>query len=728
MSDIGASAWGGRDFSMASLAFGKLPLAILRAVGTRIEKGDPALFTRKLTALFIAALTLPAYAAPERSQTEDVVVTGTRYEERQQDIVIAVDVISREQLEDASGRSVPELLMQQPGISVRDFFGNYSSSSVIDLRGFGASAGPNTALLLDGRRIRDIDFSGVQWPAFALDSLERIEILRGGGAVLYGDGAVGGVVNLITRTPFERPEGASARVEKGSYGATSAAVSSNIHADEVGLSLHAGRSESDGYRQNNENRVSNAGAVIEWKPERWHAILGAGLDQQDLRLPGARAVDPSLGRNELNGDRRGTSKPKDYSTHDGQYVNLELTGDNDAAKPSLTLGYRGKRETSSFDFGGFPDYRQIDLSSVNLSPRVRFNWGNASAYHSLIFGADYYHWNYRLLRSNAAANIDQPVNSVAANQENLALYVFYSWRLSADDLISTGQRIEKQHVAATDHFDSTSPGAAFGSGAPSGTQSLREYAEELGWRHEFTPTLGATARYARAYRFATVDEIYESGPTFNNEFQFLRPQTSRGFDLRLEYHRAAIRSKLGLFALELRDEIHLDPFFTGIGNTNLPRSRRRGSEWEGQWAVSSEDQLTAGYTYTSARFLEGSLSGTELAGREVPLVARHLANLGWTHRWGAYARTGLQGRYVGTRRMDNDEGNTFSERIPSYTLLDAFFAWQQSAWTLRFAVNNLTNRKYYEYAVASTSTPGKYNAYPLPERALFFSATYHFEK
>jgi iron complex outermembrane receptor protein len=78
--------------------------------------------------------------------------------------------------------------------------------------------------------------------------------------------------------------------------------------------------------------------------------------------------------------------------------------------------------------------------------------------------------------------------------------------------------------------------------------------------------------------------------------------------------------------------------------------------------------------------------------------------------------------------LDNDEGNTFATRIPAYSLLDATLEFRRSSWTFGLAVNNLTNRKYYDYAVASTTVPGKYNAYPLPERTFLFSASYRFEK
>ena len=70
----------------------------------------------------------------------------------------------------------------------------------VDMRGFGAAGTSNTLVLVNGRRLNDIDMAGVDFSAIPKNSIERIEITRGNcGAVLYGDGAVGGVINIVTK-------------------------------------------------------------------------------------------------------------------------------------------------------------------------------------------------------------------------------------------------------------------------------------------------------------------------------------------------------------------------------------------------------------------------------------------------------------------------------------------------------------------------------------------------
>ena len=63
-------------------------------------------------------------------------------------------------------------------------------SASVDIRGFGETAPLNTLVLVDGRRVNEIDLSGVDWTQIPLDQIERIEIVRGAGSVLYGDNAL----------------------------------------------------------------------------------------------------------------------------------------------------------------------------------------------------------------------------------------------------------------------------------------------------------------------------------------------------------------------------------------------------------------------------------------------------------------------------------------------------------------------------------------------------------
>lgn len=666
-------------------------------------------------------------------QAEEVVVTATRFESRRSEQPVNLTVITAEEIRSSTAKTLPDLLSEQAGIVIHDFFGNNAAATIVDLRGFGVTGGQNTLILIDGRRVTDIDLSGVQWSALPLGAIERIEIVRGAGSVLYGDGATAGVVNIITRSPLTLGDLFTVQGRAGSYATTEAQLGAATFGERAGLSLHAANFESDGYRANNRNRQSTAQADVRWLTERGDVALKLGADRQGIRLPGARTVQPSAGIDQLATDRRGTSTPLDYATRDGNRATLDWRHDAAFGELNLGVGWRDKNQTSYFDFGGFPDYRVVDLDVWSFTPRVRIGHALPGGSGVLVAGFDWYRWSYRLRRSNSASNIGRPINTVDARQETKGLYIQDTLRLGERTVVSLGARVERLSIDATDAFDPAAPGAAFGSGAVPGSQRETEHAYEAAVRYALGPASAVIAKTGLSYRFANVDEIYETSPLFTNEFQFLRPQHARSYDLGYEWRAGGSRWRATFFMIDVKDEIRLDAFSTGIGNTNLPPSRRRGLELEGRWQATPALAWSAGYTYTDARFREGVLPGSAftqqdvvIAGKTVPLVPRHKLNVTGSWAIDADTRLNLGIAYVGSQFMDNDEGNTLGVKIPAYTVADLKLVHEHGPWRFTAAVNNLTNEKYYNYAVRSQFVPDRYNAYPLPERNFTLTAEYAF--
>jgi len=322
---------------------------------------------------------------------------------------------------------------------------------------------------------------------------------------------------------------------------------------------------------------------------------------------------------------------------------------------------------------------------------------------------------------------------VAATQENAAFYLHNTTRIGERTSLNAGVRRERFRIDASDVFNPAAPGGAYGSGAPSGSQKETEYAYELGVRYQLLPAMAVIGKTGRSYRFANVDEIYESTPSYTNQFQFLQPQTARNYELGMEANMTHARLRATVFIIDVNDEIHLDPFTSGVGNTNLPPSRRRGFELEGRWSGWKTLTLGAAYSYTDARFQDGTFPGgggflanQDIAGKSVPLVPRHKLNVNASWAMGPQTRLNAMLAYVGEQYMDNDEANTLGVQIPAYTVADLKLVHHSGAWTLSGTINNLLNEKYYNYAVRSGQTPDRYNAYPLPERSLLLSLEYAF--
>jgi iron complex outermembrane recepter protein len=677
-----------------------------------------------------------AAAEPPVTVGEPVIVTATRFEERYLDKPVNATVITAEDIKRSTAKTVPDLLSQQAGIVIHDFFGNNAATTTVDLRGFGITGTQNTLILLDGRRLADNDLSGVQWSAIPLAAIERIEIVRGSGAVQYGDGATTGVINIITRSPAQIGNLAVVQGRAGTYDTLEGQLYANYFSGNVGLNLIASGYRSDGYRDNNDNRQANAQAEIRYLTGRGDISMKFGYDDQNVRLPGARTVQPSAGINQLETDRRGTSTPLDFADRSGNRAMFDWRQATGIGQFNLGVGYRDKTQKSFFDQAGFPDYRIADLSSWSVSPRMRFPQSIAGLPNTLVAGVDWYQSDYRLRVSNSQANIGQPFNTVDATQENAALYLYNTTQLTPRTTLVVGARGERYKIRASDFFDPTAPGGAFGSGAAPGSQKENEYAYELALRYQWTGEWAATGRVGRSYRFANVDEIYEFGgpPLFSREFQFLKPQTALSYEAGVERRTRTGALRATVFNIDVTDEIHLDIFSAGIGNTNLPPSRRRGLELEAQQALGSTLRLTGGYTYTVAEFQEGVLPGDPfttqnvvVAGKTVPLVPRNKASVGVSWEFACKTRLDAVASYFGSQFMDNDEGNT-GVKIPAYTVADLKLTWEDRGWRLAAAVNNLFDEKYYNYAVRSANqlTPDRYNAYPLPTRNYTVTLEYSF--
>src|SRR5207237_1164975 len=85
------------------------------------------------------------------------------------------------------------------------------------LRGFGADSAQNMVVVLDGVRLSENDLGSAVLSAIPVETVERIEIMRGGASVLYGDGATGGVIQIVTKRPNKASGRGSASAELGQF-------------------------------------------------------------------------------------------------------------------------------------------------------------------------------------------------------------------------------------------------------------------------------------------------------------------------------------------------------------------------------------------------------------------------------------------------------------------------------------------------------------------------------
>lgn len=684
------------------------------AMGTRTNSTAVRIAVRHAgPALAIAAMLLAAGVhAQERPRVlPETRVTASRLGEGVTGA--STTVITAEDIERSPAQTLQDLLSTQPGIQVQNLYGGVNgTNATVDLRGFGAAATPNTLVLVNGRRLNDVDLAGVDFGAIPRASIERIEITRGNsGAVLYGDGAVGGVINIITRNGFNEKPGSRAEVALGTFRQAEASASTSQRVGEGAFSLHAGSIDSDGYRVNNELRQRSVVGELRRSIADGELYLNISADTQHLGLPGARLVTTTS--SEIAADRRGSSTPFDFA--DKQGVNLALGGTRmvaDGVELVLDGGVRRKLQQSAFfsAFGAaFNTYTETVLTTFSLTPRANVDHRIFGLQGKAIAGLDLQRSFYD---SNRMVNDgDAPAHRYELGQTSVAAYMQETLALRADTDLSFGLRLQNATVTAEDRFDAAAPSTGSTLQGRPFDRSETNHAWHVGLEHRLDPSLALFGRAGRSFRMPNVDERVGSAP-FGTQVDFaLKTQTSMDAEIGFRRRWGGFGLQVSGFAMELRDEIHYDP--TSFINTNLDPTRRMGVEGAANWSVTDALRLRSSLAYTDARFREGKWRGNE-----VPLVSRVTGSAGVS--WdiaGKLATLDAGVRRVGDRRFDSDQAN-FQPMIPGHTLVDLRLGGELGWANWSLAAANLLDVKYFDYGIASTGTYGRYTAYPLPGRTL----------
>jgi iron complex outermembrane recepter protein len=656
----------------------------------------------------------------------------------------STSIITAQDIARSPSLTIQDILSREPGVQVTSLFGGVNGArSVVDMRGFGAAAGSNTLILINGRRLNDLDIASVDLAAIPRDSIERIEITRGNsGAVLYGDGAVGGVINIVTKTgvavpPQARVEGAFGSFDYKEVNGSASGSKGPWSASFYGIAI-----DSNGYRDNNGYRQLSGVGDLRYTVEQGSFYLNITGDDQTLGLPGGRRVDPVTGLNQLVTDRRGATTPYDYADKQGASVTAGFTR---MLAPGAELiidgGVRQKKQQAQFYFAT-PTFATTDplnavdsvLTTSSITPRIKLNGTMGTMPWNSIGGIDVYHASYdsdRSLFLGAA-----PINRYDLTQTSIAAYWQHVVSVLPTTDLSAGGRVQQTTIDADGTFNPNAPGGTScfpGFGCfPNGVAPIplnhtdENAAYHFGFEHRFTQNVAIFGRAAQSFRVPNVDErvgVVTQGGFDPTNFS-LRTQKSHDFEGGVRVNVGPFDMQTSVYDMYLTDEIHFR-FLPGFEarNINLDPTRRYGSETMASLRVNDRLRFKGGVAYTRAVFREGPLDG-----KDVPLVSRWTASGGvsWDviPQWLTF--DGVV-RYIGERRMDNDQTN-IQPMIPSHVLVDVRVggAYERFFWS--FSVQNLFDADYFDYAVASpfpfgfASQLNTYNAYPQPGRTYMLRA------
>ncbi len=639
----------------------------------------------KLSRLALAIALTPglALAADESSSSTQLPpMVITRATNLKAPTPASVAVIDREQIEASASSDLLDVLRSQAGLQIRDTMGD-GNRAAISLRGFGENAANNTLVLVDGRRLNQPTLASADLNSVPLANIERIEIIRGAGTVLYGDQAVGGVINIITRTPSS--DEAYVEASRGSH--DHEAFRGHLHQQlGGGFSLYAsGETRSnDNYRDHNNADYSNAFARLRYEHDNGHVFYEYQTVDDELLFPNALSLA------QRRQDRKQSSS-QSWNDSKSQVHRLALE-QRLSEVWSAHLDYSHSDQDGVGSFGPGSEFTQ-GTRIETISPRLtaRFDWPLGQA--EWLLGHDHITSDYEYLASWG---------------DTLAQQTLRDWYTQFSQDLGNGLNLVIGYRASEADDEST---------ASSRAHRDREGSGSIGLSWQANEQTRVFIRREDVLRWANVDENGFVSPGVT----FLKPQTGESWESGVEWNDTIQQYRLTVYRLELEDELMYDPTAPGPNsawgfdgaNINLDKTLRKGILLEAERQLSADLSIGGQYSFTDSEYRDGSFKGND-----VPWVSRHSASAHVSYEILPGLRSYVEAVYTGKRYYSGDDAN-IQQKAGSYTLVNAALAYEYKQFNTKLRINNLTGKRYDAFATAASR-------YPAPEEEVQLSVGYRF--
>lgn len=641
--------------------------------------------------------------APPRYELDEIVVSADRASGSVSEIPRNVSVVTSADIEaNAGSDGVGEMVGRESGVAVRSLFGTDKAAS-IDLRGMGETAGSNVVILVDGLRLNAADLSGPDLSAIPASAVDRIEVVRGGSSVLYGDGAVGGVVNIVTRKGKGAPKtrvGAS----YGSFDTAAGWVSSDGEVKRLSYSAYAGAHDSDGYRDNGFFRKNDARLSIgRGFGQRLDLSVSGAWHGDFYGLPGPVSMEEARDRDL----RAGTHYPNDGGESEERHGEIKAGLDlGKWGRADLIRGYR--RRDVQYVLGFNPMIAHLDQTdSIEEDDRTsELNYLNDRL---RLFGL-----THRLQAGIGTVSVDysraEVSRGIRQNSDTLACWAWFLARASLSQklTLSLGWRSHQyEGKFREDELLSYGSRKAWKNGEI-GEKDWSLNAGEAGLTFRPDKETSLFLSFSSSFRIPNVDEFAQAD-------RDLSPQKGLHAEIGAR-RRLGSLAELGLSAFDtsIDDEIYYgeDPVTLERVNRNYDDiTVRRGLEAQVKLYPFESLYLWVNATLLSARF-EGS-------GDRVPLVADSKVDFGaeWTFL-DSFTLAGTLA-WVDERPDGNDPGNDRYPALDPYTVVDARLSWKKGPLRLFCGAGNLLDERYSTTAYSSAH-------YPMPGRSFTAGGQYDF--
>jgi outer membrane cobalamin receptor len=631
------------------------------------------------------------------ARLDPIVVTPSRLEQRAGDAPAAVTVLTREDVRQSASQTVDDLLRQVPGFSLfrrTSSLVGHPTTQGVSLRGIGPSGTSRALVLQDGIPVNDPFGGWVYWDRIPLPAIEQIEVVRGGGASVWGNYALGGVIQVLTRRPTAR--GAWAEASYGSHNTLNLDLLLTEAQGPFRLSLEGSYFTTDGYPIVQENQRG----AIDINADSKHAAFNG-------RLEWAPSSDVSLflSGNYYDEDRGNGTALQINNTHAGTLAaggrirlreGEELRGSVFLQLQSFLSTFTNQAADRNSETLALS--QEVPTTSVGGS----IGWSRQIGDHLLAAGADL-RWVDGETDERVFVNGVFARTRVAGGEQLVAgAYLQDVWTPHPAWELSGGVRLDYWHSYDGERRDTPPPVGVPPSQTFGDTERVAVSPRVAALFRPWPDTRLRASAY-QGFRVPTLNELYRVFRVRNDVTVAnaeLKPERLTGGEVGVAQRWGPAEARLTGYWNDVKDLVanvtltqrlpDCPPGTTCRQRQNLDLARIRGIEAEVDVTLARDWRFLVSYLFADAKVVDASQQPA-LEGKRLAQVPRHTGTVSVRYDNPAIVTATASARFVG----DQFEDDLNTLRLGSYVVLDVFLSRAITRWSeVFFAVENLLDKTY----------------------------------
>ena len=591
----------------------------------------------------------------------------------------SVTVISEPQIQASKATTVVDLLAQAEGVSVMDSRGfGFGADSGVNLRGFVNSSRTDALVLVNGIRQNRITGDEVHWAAIPPEQIERIEIIRGGGGTIYGEGALSGVINIITKRGGTKPVQFEGSAETGSYNLFRTTDVVRGTKDRFSYSVGVTRETGSGYRDRTDFRATTTNLFTGWTVRP-----GTQLELTASNHDGVSGFAGGITKDDVEKDRRKAGSFSGFFDDHIHRGSVQLAQEIGPAWTAVGNIFLNKWDSDSVTTSHFGSVASTEGAGLRASHEKSGGiWKTTTT-----FGLD--------LTKDKAVTGSRGGDKSESNRIAQGYFIEEALELFKRLTLTAGFRYDKSRYLE----DLTFPSFA-------GTLRFSGRSPRLGANYSVNDRINLYASAARAFKAPNIDDLDAVLPPFNDSVD-VKPQQADHYEVGTRWQAARwAKVKLDGFLVHTKDEILFNP--ATFANANYT-TRRAGAELN----VSGELKPNGLSYYATYTLMRAGFHKGEFTGYEIPATPRHRATGGVSCPLTEKLSGKVDFLWVGRQFRVNDFYNKFSAK--PYGVVNSALEYRFAKVKAYLKVLNLLDKEYESFP-SSSGTAVSTGENPAPPR------------